>query len=136
MIEMTLAIAERAAAAAHKASLQFRKPFSVAIVDEAGRLVLYSRADGAGFFTFDTSRAKAMAAASFRRTTQHITEHKDMNPLLWYSLPSVVPAQALPSPGGVPIWRADRVIGAVGIGGGTPDEDHELAEIAAQAALA
>ncbi len=135
MIEMTLAMAQRAVDAAHGAALRFGKPFSIAVVDEAGRLVLYSRADGAGFFTFDTSRAKAMAAASFRRTTQDITEHKEMNPLLWYSLPSVVPAQALPSPGGVPIWLDGRVIGAVGIGGGTPDEDHELATLAAEAAV-
>jgi len=100
---------------------------SVAVVDESGRLVYYSRADGAGFFTFDTSRAKAMAAASFKRSTQDITDHKEQNPLLWYSLPSLVPAQALPSPGGVPVWRNGHVIGAVGIGGGAPDEDHECA---------
>ncbi len=135
MIEMTLAIAQRAVDAAHAAAQQYRKPFSVAVVDEAGRLVLYSRADGAGFFTFDTSRAKAMASASFRRTTKDITEHKDLNPLLWYSLPSVVPAQALPSPGGVPIWRDGHVIGAVGLGGGSPDEDHHIATVAAEAAV-
>lgn len=135
MIEMTLAMAQRAVDAAHSAAHEHHKPYSVAVVDEAGRLVLYSRGDGAGFFTFDTSRAKAMAAASFRRTTLDITDHKELNPLLWYSLPSVVPAQALPSPGGVPIWRDGRVIGAVGIGGGTPEEDHELALVAAAAAV-
>lgn len=123
MIEMTLEMARMAAEAAHAASNQFKKPMSVAVVDEAGRLVFYSRADGAGFFTFDTSRAKAMAAASFRRSTTDITENKDQNPLLWYSLPSVMPAQALPSPGGVPIWKDGHVIGAIGIGGGAPDED-------------
>ena len=127
MIEMTLELAERIAKAAHEKSGEFRRPMSVAVVDESGRLVYYSRADGAGFFTFDTSRAKAMAAASFKRSTQDITDHKDLNPLLWFSLPSVVPAQALPSPGGVPIWRANTLIGAIGIGGGTPDEDHACA---------
>lgn len=133
MIEMTLELATRMVDTAHAASRRYGKPFSVAVVDEAGRLVLYSRADGAGFFTFDTSRAKAMAAASFRRATQEITDNKDANPLLWYSLPSVVPAQALPSPGGVPVWRDGRVIGAVGIGGGTPEEDHAIATEAAAA---
>jgi uncharacterized protein GlcG (DUF336 family) len=131
MIEMTLALAMKIADAAHKKANDFCKPMSVSIVDEAGRLVFYSRADGAGFFTFDTSRAKAMAAASFKRSTLDITEQKDSNPLLWYSLPSVVPAQALPSPGGLPIWKDDRVIGAIGIGGGAPDEDHQCAEAGA-----
>lgn len=127
MIEMTLEMAEKIAAAAHLRARQFNKPVSVSVVDEAGRLVYFSRADNAGFFTFDTSRAKAMAAASFRRSTLEITQHKDDNPLLWYSLPSVVPAQALPSPGGLPIYRDAHVIGGIGIGGGTPAEDHECA---------
>jgi len=68
-----------------------------------------------------------MAAASFKRSTLEITENKDANPLLWYSLPSVVPAQALPSPGGLPIFKDGRVIGALGLGGGAPDEDHGCA---------
>ena len=127
MIEMTLELAEKIAKAAHAKAGEFKRPVSVAVVDESGRLVYYSRADGAGFFTFDTSRAKAMAAASFKRSTQDITDHKDLNPLLWFSLPSVVPAQALPSPGGVPIWRDNHLIGAIGIGGGAPEEDHTCA---------
>ncbi|HKK16396.1 MAG TPA: heme-binding protein [Gammaproteobacteria bacterium] len=133
MIEMTLELAEKIAKAAHKKSLEYKRPMSVSIVDESGRLVYYSRADNAGFFTFDTSRAKAMASASFKRSTMEITEHKDLNPLLWYSLPSVVPAQALPSPGGLPLKKDGRLIGAIGIGGGSPEEDHECALAGAEA---
>lgn len=127
MIEMTLELAEAVGKAALKKAAQIKRPMSVSIVDESGRLVFYSRMDGAGFFTFDTSRAKAMAAASFKRSTLEITQNKDLNPLLWYSLPSVVPAQALPSPGGLPIKKDGRVIGAIGLGGGSPEEDHDCA---------
>ena len=127
MIEMTLDLAEKIGKAALAKAAEFKRPMSVSVVDESGRLVYYARADSAGFFTFDTSRAKAMAAASFKRSTREITENKDQNPLLWYSLPSVVPAQALPSPGGLPIFRDGHLIGAVGLGGGSPDEDHECA---------
>lgn len=127
MIEMTLEIAERLGKAALRKANEIGRPMSVSIVDESGRLVYFSRSDNAGFFTFDTSRAKAMAAASFKRSTMEITENKDANPLLWFSLPSVVPAQALPSPGGVPIMKNGHVIGGIGLGGGAPDEDHECA---------
>jgi len=127
MIEMTLEMAEKIGKAALARAAEMGRPMSASVVDESGRLVYYSRADGAGFFTFDTSRAKAMASASFRRSTLEITENKEANPLLWYSLPSVVPAQALPSPGGLPIIRDGRVIGAVGLGGGSPEEDHTCA---------
>ena len=131
MIEMTLELARNIATAAHNKANEIGIAVSVSIVDESGRLVFYARADGAGFFTFDTSRAKAMAAASFKRSTLEITEHKDANPLLWYSLPSVIPAQALPSPGGLPLWKDGRLIGAIGIGGGAPDQDHAIAEAGA-----
>ncbi len=127
MIEMTLEIAERVGKAALAKANEMGRPMSVSIVDESGRLVYFSRSDNAGFFTFDTSRAKAMAAASFKRSTMEITENKEANPLLWYSLPSVVPAQALPSPGGVPILKDGHVIGGIGLGGGSPDEDHQCA---------
>ena len=123
---MTLEIAKRLGKAALTKANEIGRPMSVSVVDESGRLVYFSRSDNAGFFTFDTSRAKAMAAASFKRSTMEITENKDANPLLWFSLPSVVPAQALPSPGGVPIMKNGHVIGGIGLGG-APDEDHACA---------
>jgi len=92
MIEMTLELAERIGKVALAKANEMGRPMSVSIVDESGRLVYFSRSDNAGFFTFDTSRAKAMAAASFKHSTKEITEHKNANPLLWYSFPSVVSA--------------------------------------------
>lgn len=127
MIEMTLELAESIGKAALAKANEMGRPMSASVVDESGRLVYFARSNGAGFFTFDTSRAKAMAAASFKRSTMEITENKDANPLLWYSLPSVVPAQALPSPGGIPILKNGHVIGGLGLGGGAPDEDHQCA---------
>ncbi len=91
-------------------------------------MVYFSRADGAGFYTFDTSKAKAMAAASFKRSTMEIDQIKDQNPLLWFSIPSVIPGNALPSPGGRPIMKDGNCIGAIGIGGGLPDEDDACCE--------
>ena len=44
-------------------SPQLGTPMTVTVVDEAGRLVLRARGNGAGFFTPETSRAKAVAGA-------------------------------------------------------------------------
>jgi uncharacterized protein GlcG (DUF336 family) len=128
MIEMTFELAEKIAKAAHEKSKEFNRPMSVSIVDESGRMVYFSRADGAGFYTFDTSKAKAMAAASFKRSTMEIDDIKDQNPLLWFSIPSVIPGNALPSPGGRPIFNNGNCIGAIGVGGGLPDEDDACCE--------
>ena len=128
MIEMTFELAEKIAKAAHKKSEELNRPMSVSVVDESGRMVYFSRSDEAGFYTFDTSKAKAMAAASFKRSTMEIDSIKDQNPLLWFSIPSVIPGNALPSPGGRPIIKDGHCIGGIGVGGGLPEEDDTCCE--------
>ena len=58
---MTLAMAETALRAAQAKAAALRAPMTVTVVDEAGRLVLTARGDGTGFFTPETSGAKAVA---------------------------------------------------------------------------
>ncbi len=105
MIEMTFELAEKIAKATHKKSGELNRPMSVSIVDESGRMVYFSRADEAGFYTFDTSKAKAMAAASFKRSTMEIDSIKNQNPLLWFSTPERNSWERTPKPrgGGVPL---------------------------------
>ena len=134
MIDMTLALAERAMRAAQDKARQLGAPMTVTVVDEAGRLVLSARGDGAGFFTPETSRAKAVAAANFRISTAEMADRARKSSAFWTSVPSVLVGQILPSPGGVPIAVDGRVIGGIGCGGGTGEQDHECA-VAGAAAL-
>jgi uncharacterized protein GlcG (DUF336 family) len=135
MIEMTLAMAEQAVKAAQAKAKALGTPMTVTVVDEAGRLVLTARGDGTGFFTPETSRGKAVAAAAFRRSTKEMTELAAKSPTFWGSIPALVPGQVLPSIGAVPITIQGRVIGAIGCGGGTGEQDHECA-VAGAAAVA
>jgi uncharacterized protein GlcG (DUF336 family) len=134
MIEMTLEIADRAARAALAKAAAMGIGMSVSVVDEAGRLVLTMKGDRTGFLTTDTSRAKAVAAVAFRRPTRELVDLQKTNPVFWAAVPAVSRGEALPSTGAVPILTNGRVIGAIGCGGGSPDEDHECA-IAGAAAL-
>jgi uncharacterized protein GlcG (DUF336 family) len=83
MIEMTLGIADRAARAALARAAAMGVRVTVSVVDEAGRLVVVMRGDGAGFLTIETSRAKAVAAAAFRRSTRELVEMQKANPVFW-----------------------------------------------------
>jgi uncharacterized protein GlcG (DUF336 family) len=132
MIELTLAMAERAVRAAQARASELGTPMTVTVVDEAGRLVLSARGDGTGFLTPDTSRAKAVAAAAFRRTTAELAPGVARGGF-WTQMPTVVGGQALPTPGGSPIVRGGRVIGGVGCGGGTGEQDQECADAGARA---
>ena len=127
MIDMTLEIAEKAARAAQARARALGTPITVTVVDEAGRLVLSARGNGTGFFTPETSRGKAVAAAAWRRSTKEMAEAAPEYSLFWNALSGLVPGQVLPSTGGVPISVDGRVIGAIGCGGGTGEQDHQCA---------
>src|SRR5262245_4307188 len=133
MIDLTLQMAETAVRAAQEKAKALGTPMTITVVDEAGRLVLTARGDGTGFFTPETSRAKAVAAAAFRRPTAELAEHAAKGGF-WSVLPTILQGQALPTAGGAPISKGGRVIGAVGCGGGTGEQDHDCAMVGAAAA--
>ena len=133
MADLTLAMAMRAASAAQTRAQELGTPITVSIVDDAGRLVLCARGDGTGFLTPETSRGKAVAAAAFRRSTKELVDLAKEHPAFWNAVPGLVPGQLLASTGAVPISRDGRVIGAVGCGGGTGEQDHQCALAAAAA---
>jgi glc operon protein GlcG len=131
MAELTLEMAEKAVKAAQAKARELGTPMSVTVVDEAGRLVLCARGDGTGFFTPETSRAKAVAAAAFRRATKEMANLRESAPAFWGNIAGVLGGQALPSIGAVPVISKGKLIGAVGCGGGTGEQDHLCAEAGA-----
>lgn len=135
MDELTLEMAEKAVKAAQAKARELGTPMTVTVVDGAGRLVLCARGDGTGFFTPETSRAKAVAAAAFRRSTKEMVEAGKSSPAFWGNVAAVLGGQALPSTGAVPLISGGKVIGAIGCGGGTSEQDHLCAEAGVVAAL-
>ncbi len=132
MIDMTLEMAETAVKAAQAKARALRAPMTVTVVDEAGRLVLSARGDGTGFFSTETSRAKAMAAVSFKKRTAELVDLVAKGGF-WSIAPTVLQGQILPTLGGSPIVRGGRFIGAIGCGGGTGEQDQECSDAGASA---
>ena len=133
MIELTLDMAERAAKAALAKAKTLGTVMTASIVDESGRTVLIMRGDGAGFLSTETSKAKAMAAANFKKPTKELGDMVMKGSAFWSAAPAVLKGEVLPSIGAVPITKGGKVIGAIGCGGGTGDEDHECAVAGADA---
>jgi uncharacterized protein GlcG (DUF336 family) len=132
MIEMTLEVAETAARAAQAKARALGAPMTISVVDEAGRLVYCARGDGTGFFTPETSRAKAVAAAAFRLSNRELGQRVAQGGF-WAIAPTVLQGQALPTLGATPITKGGRVIGAIGCGGGSGEQDQECADAGATA---
>ena len=107
--------------------------FAIAVVDEGGLLKAFHRMDGVNSAaTVDFVQMKAYAAASFRTPTHQLAEGVMDNPPRAASLANI-PRFTLAA-GGYPVLDGEVVIGGIGIGGGSPDQDMEVAE-AALAAL-
>jgi uncharacterized protein GlcG (DUF336 family) len=133
MIELTLDMAERAAKAALAKAKALGTVMTASVVDESGRTVLIMRGDGAGFLSTETSKAKAMAAANFKKPTKELGEMAMKGSSFWAAAPAVLKGEVLPSIGAVPITKGGKIIGAIGCGGGTGEQDHECAVAGAEA---
>jgi glc operon protein GlcG len=99
-------------------------PVSACVVDTSMSLVAFARSDGATPHSADTSRAKANTAASIRRPTGGMGED------LALPLAVATDGRLTNIRGGSPIRFDDAHAGGLGIAGGTPAQDAEVAEAA------
>ena len=112
---------------------------NIAVVDDGGHLLAFERMDGARPASGYTAITKATAAATFRQPTGPLAAGATpADPLLNLSLQNAAPASGgkiTALKGGVPIVVDGQVIGAVGIGGGTGEQDAQVAGAGTQAFL-
>jgi glc operon protein GlcG len=129
---MSLALANLAAEAAQRHAAARNETISVAIVDDAGHLVLFQRGDGCSFISCETARGKAALANGFRLPTAGLAAQGPERAAFWSSVTEKL--DMVVAGGGQPIVRDGLLIGAIGCGGGHGDLDEACA-IAGAAAL-
>jgi glc operon protein GlcG len=127
-LTLTLEAARAAAGAAEREAVDAGLTMCIAIVDDGGNLVLLERIDGTQFGSVDVAIAKARTAIAFRRATKIFEDRVagGWNPML--GLPGVIPIE-----GGVPLTVAGQIVGAIGVSGGTPAQDGQVAGAGAMA---
>src|SRR5262249_38332803 len=91
-----------------------------AVVDGGGNLIAFEKADLAGNASVNIAEAKAKASATFRVATKAYQDRLAAGETFILGLPGMVPAA-----GGVPIVVNGKVLGAIGVSGGTPIQDHQ-----------
>ena len=105
---------------------------AIAVVDDAGHLVLCERMDGALWVTPEIARAKANAAAGFHASTLDLEERFTKRLLFADNVATLGDYRFVFGKGGVPLVEDGRVTGAVGVSGAVPAEnDHAIADAAA-----
>ncbi len=127
---LPLALANKAAAAAVEKCKQDGYKVSASVVDKAGLLRAFQRADGAGPHTVDSSRKKAYTAASLGRTTSELGELVVKMPHL--QALGKMNENIIILGGGLPIQFGSEVVGGIGVGGAP---GTQLDDACAQAGL-
>jgi len=125
---VTLAEAQKAVAGAHARAAQLEIRVTVAVVDEGGLLVALGRMDGAVPLSPQIAEAKAVGAAMLHRDGASLAELAKDRPGFFAVADRLTRVPIVPGLGSVLIRREGRVVGAVGVSGGRPEQDLECAE--------
>jgi glc operon protein GlcG len=137
-VRLNLAGAEAALAAARAKAAELKVAVNIAVVDDGGHLIAFVRMDSARPGSATTAITKATAAATFRQPTGPLPPKGEPDTLLSLGVSLAAAAsggKATPLPGGVPIVVDGQVIGAVGAGGGTGEQDTAVAKDGVQGLL-
>jgi uncharacterized protein GlcG (DUF336 family) len=127
------ATARAAVAEACTAASSMGVSICVAVVDRAGHLVAYERMDHAPLLCGELAQDKAYTVASFGLPTHEWWDMVRDEPSLVHGI--VKTSRLVVYGGGVPIRSGEELVGAVGVSGGSPDQDREMAEAAAKACV-
>ncbi|MER6564784.1 heme-binding protein [Streptomyces sp. NPDC001093] len=124
--------AELLVAAARRAAEEAGVTVSVTVLDAGGHLLAFRRDDRAVLISGETSTRKAYTALQLNTPTADLVDAVQPGGV-FHTLPTALDRPLLFIAGGVPIHRDGRLIGAIGVGGGAPDQDHGFATAAVRA---
>ena len=124
---ITLSVGQAVLAAARAKATQIGVPMNIAVVDEGSNLVAFARMDDAWLGSIDIAQNKAYTARAFDMST------KDLAPLAQpggplYGIEASNHGLVIVFAGGIPLIAGGHVVGAIGVSGGTVEQDQEVAE--------
>jgi glc operon protein GlcG len=125
-----VANAKKVAAAAIAEARKLNLSMAVAVVDTAGNLVYLEKMDGTQIGSVNVAQDKARSAALFKRPTKAFQDGVAGGGV---GLRLLRLEGAVPVDGGVPLIADGKIVGAVGLSGGTSDQDGQCANAGAGA---
>lgn len=129
---VTLADARRVISAAEKKAAEIGQPMNIAIADAGGNLVSHIRMDGAWLGSIDISIKKAFTSRAFDIATKDLGTHSQSGGQ-FFGIHASNDGRIMVFAGGVPLRRDGKVVGAIGVSGGSGEQDHAVAEAGAAA---
>jgi len=122
--------ARRVIAAGEAAAHKIGSPSNLAVVDAGGNLVAHIRMDGAWIGSVEIAINKAFTSRAFDIATGDLGDNAQPGGQ-FYGISASNGGRVMIFAGGVPLTSGDQVVGAVGVSGGTGEQDQAIAEAAA-----
>ena len=125
-----LADARKIIAAATQKAEELGQPMCIAIVDEGGNLLAFERMENAWRGSIDIAINKAFTARAFDITTKDLGDNSGPGQQ-FFGIHASNHGRIMIFAGGIPLKQEGKVVGAVGISGGSGEQDHAIATAAA-----
>jgi glc operon protein GlcG len=122
--------AKKAMAAAEAEAVKNNWPMAITILDSTGHIVLLHRLDNTQYGSIAVSGDKARSALYYKRPTKVF---EDLVAQGGIGLRTLTLRDASPLEGGIPIAVDGKIIGAIGVSGGTSVQDGQVAKAGAAA---
>ncbi|SEP07496.1 Uncharacterized conserved protein GlcG, DUF336 family [Halogranum amylolyticum] len=132
MTEITLDIAKQLVDTAEEKAEEIDVPMCIAVMDGGANLVAFQRMDDALLASIDIAQNKAYSSVSLKLDTETIWEVSQPGESL-YGLGNTNDGRIVTFGGGIPLEVDGRVVGAVGVSGGSAEEDVSVASAAVEA---
>ena len=129
---VTLEEARRVIEGAERKANEIKHPMNIVVVDEGGNLVSHVRMDGAWIGSIDISINKAYTARAFDISTKDLAQHSQSGGQ-FFGIHVSNHGRVIVFAGGIPLTRGGKVVGGVGVSGGSGEKDHTVAEPGAKA---
>jgi len=125
---VTLDLAKKIAAAAEAEAKKNNWNAVIAIVDDGANLVFLERLDNTQLGSLEVAIQKAHTAISFKRPTKAYEDMVAGGRTAILGVPGIVPIE-----GGLPLIVDGQFIGAIGVSGGTAQQDGQVAKAGVEA---
>jgi uncharacterized protein GlcG (DUF336 family) len=127
---VTLEVARKVIAAAEKKAAEIGQPMNIAVADAGGNLVAHVRMDNAWLGSIDISINKAFTARAFDISTKDLAGESQPGKQ-FYGIHASNHGKIMIFAGGIPLKKGGTVVGAIGVSGGSGEQDHAVAEAGA-----
>jgi len=124
---LSLADARAIISAGERKANELGVPYNLAVVDAGGALIAHARMDGAWLGSIDISQKKAYTSRAFDISTKDLASHSQSGGQ-FFGIHASNNGKIMIFAGGIPLKKDGKVVGAIGVSGGSGDQDHAVAE--------